>query len=70
MRNFITFAKYNWNDQVNDDEMGSACSTNGEKGENRNAYRILVEKPKGKIPLGGPRNWWVDNAKLDKILYL
>jgi hypothetical protein len=27
------------------DEMGGACSTNGEK---RNAYRILVGKPEGK----------------------
>jgi hypothetical protein len=30
---------------VNEDEMGRACSTNGEK---RNAYRILVENSKGK----------------------
>jgi hypothetical protein len=32
--------------------MGGACSTNEEK---RNAYRILVGKPEGKIPLGRPR---------------
>jgi hypothetical protein len=31
--------KYNYNDQVKDDEMGRASSTNGEM---RNAYRILV----------------------------
>jgi hypothetical protein len=30
-------------DQVKKDEVGSACSTNGEK---RNAYRILVGKTK------------------------
>jgi hypothetical protein len=30
--------------------MGRACSTNGEK---RNAYRILVGKPEGKIGVGG-----------------
>jgi hypothetical protein len=29
-----------------------ACSTNGEK---RNTYRLLVEKPEGKRPLGRPR---------------
>jgi hypothetical protein len=38
--------------------MGKACSTNGEK---RNAYRILVGKPEGKRPLGGPRRRWEDN---------
>jgi hypothetical protein len=31
--------------QVKEDEMGRACSTNGEK---RNAYTILVGKPEGK----------------------
>jgi hypothetical protein len=34
--------------------MGGPCSTNGEK---RKAYRLLVGKPEGKIPLGR----WVDN---------
>jgi hypothetical protein len=29
--------------------------------EKRNAYRILVGKPEGKIPLGRPRRRWVDN---------
>jgi hypothetical protein len=33
--------------------MGRACSTNGEK---RNAYRIFLLKPEGKIPLGRPRH--------------
>jgi hypothetical protein len=42
------------------DEMGGACSTNGEK---RNAYRILVRKPEGNRPLGRPRRRWVDNIK-------
>jgi hypothetical protein len=30
-----------------------------------NAYRILVGKPEGKGPLGGPRHRWVDNTKID-----
>jgi hypothetical protein len=30
-----------------------------------NAYRILVGKPEGKIPLGGPRHRWEDNIKMD-----
>jgi hypothetical protein len=42
--------------------MGRACSTNREK---RNAYRILVGKPKGKSPLGRPRRSWVDNIKMN-----
>jgi hypothetical protein len=33
------------------------------RGENRNAYRILVGKPKGKRPLRIPRRRWVDNIK-------
>jgi hypothetical protein len=42
--------------------MGRACNTNGEK---RNVYRILVGKPDGKSPLGGPRHRWVDNIMMD-----
>jgi hypothetical protein len=34
-------------------------------GETGNAYRILVEKPEGKRPLGKPRRRWVDNIKID-----
>jgi hypothetical protein len=30
-------------------------------GEKRNAYRILVGKPEGEIPLGRPRRRWVDS---------
>jgi hypothetical protein len=42
--------------------MGGPCSTNGAK---RNAYRLLVEKPEGKRPLGTPRRRWMDNIKMD-----
>ncbi|KAJ4451431.1 hypothetical protein ANN_02893 [Periplaneta americana] len=34
-------------------------------GEFRNAYRVLVERPEGKIPLGAPRRRWEDNIKMD-----
>jgi hypothetical protein len=33
--------------------------------EKRNAYRILLGKPEGKIPPGRPRRRWVDNIKKD-----
>jgi hypothetical protein len=36
-------------------------------GDKRNAYRLLVEKPEGKRPLGRPRRRWVDNIKLDLL---
>ncbi|KAJ4436993.1 hypothetical protein ANN_17125 [Periplaneta americana] len=34
-------------------------------GESRNAYRVLVERPEGKRPLGRPRRRWEDNIKID-----
>jgi hypothetical protein len=36
-----------------------------QRGEKRNAYRILVGKPEGKRPLGGPRRKWADNIKMN-----
>jgi hypothetical protein len=45
-----------------ENEMGRACSTNGEK---RSAYKILVGKPEGKRPLGRPRRRRVANIKMD-----
>jgi hypothetical protein len=47
---------------VKEDEMGRACSTNGER---RNVYRILVGKPEGRRSLGRPARRWVDNIKMD-----
>jgi hypothetical protein len=34
-------------------------------GDKRNAYRILVGKPEGRMPPGRPRCRWVDNIKID-----
>jgi hypothetical protein len=36
-------------------------------GEKRNAYRLLVGKPKGKRLLGRPRRKWVDNIRIDLV---
>jgi hypothetical protein len=43
--------------------MGGACRTNGEK---RNAYRLLVEKPEGRRPLGRLRRRWVDLVEVGR----
>ena len=42
--------------------MGGACSGYGER---RGVYRVLAEKPEGKIPLGGPWRRWEDNVNMD-----
>ena len=34
-------------------------------GEGRGVYRVLVEKPEGKRPLGRPRRRWEDNIRMD-----
>jgi hypothetical protein len=34
-------------------------------GERRNTYRLLVVKAEGKMLLGGPRRWWMDNIRMD-----
>jgi hypothetical protein len=39
-----------------------ACSTNRAK---RNAYRIFLDNPERKSPLGRPERRWVDNIKID-----
>jgi hypothetical protein len=41
------------------------CHNPGCPGEKRNAYRLLVRKPKGRRPLGRPRRRWVDNIRMD-----
>jgi hypothetical protein len=34
-------------------------------GLRREVYRVSVEKPEGKRPLGRPRHRWEDNIKMD-----
>jgi hypothetical protein len=33
--------------------------------EDRGVHRVLVGKPKGKMPMGRPRRRWEDNIKMD-----
>jgi hypothetical protein len=37
------------------------------KGEKRNAYRVFVRRPEGKVRLGRPRHRWEDDIKVDLI---
>ena len=34
-------------------------------GEGRDLHKVLVGKPEGKRPLGGPRRRWENNIKMD-----
>jgi len=34
-------------------------------GEERRVYRVLVENPEGRRPLGRPRRRWVNNIRMD-----
>jgi hypothetical protein len=45
-----------------EDEVDRACSTHGTK---RSAYRVLVEKLEGRIPLVRPRHRLEDNINMD-----
>jgi hypothetical protein len=45
----VLSVKYNSNNEIEGGEIGSTCSTHGEK---RNAYRALMGKPEGNTTLG------------------
>jgi hypothetical protein len=49
------------NVKVKEYEMGRACCTNAER---RNACRVLVGEPEGKLALGRPRRRWENNIKM------
>jgi hypothetical protein len=40
------------------------------KGEKRNAYRILAGKPEGKRLLGRTRRRWVENIKMNGMVWI
>ena len=33
--------------------------------EGKSAFKIVIDKPTGKIPLGRPRRRWEDNIRVD-----
>jgi hypothetical protein len=35
------------------------------RGEERNGFRVLMEKPEGQRPLGRPRHRWEDGIRMD-----
>jgi hypothetical protein len=49
-------------DKIEKNEMGGACSADG---EGRGVCRVLVGKPEGKGPLRRPRRRWEDNINMD-----
>jgi hypothetical protein len=38
-------------------------------GEKRNTYRLLVGKPEGSRQLGRPRSRWLDNIRVDGVMW-
>jgi hypothetical protein len=59
---FVLFTKYNYNDQVEEDEMGWAYSTNGSEEE---CMWVIGRKAEGNRLLGRPRLTCVDNIRMD-----
>jgi hypothetical protein len=49
-------------DKIGKNEMGGACSSDGEE---RGVYGVLLGKPEVKRPLGRPRHRWEDNIMMD-----
>ena len=56
--------KYHSSHHIKKTEMGGAYSTCGD-GDGRSSYRVLVEKPEGRKPLGSLRSRREDNIKMD-----
>jgi hypothetical protein len=58
----VLLPQYYSGDQNERNEMSGACSRYGVR---RGVYRILVEKPVGKRPLGRPGSGWEYNITMD-----
>jgi hypothetical protein len=59
---FSLLTKYCSDGQIERNKIDGACRTNGER---EGVYRVLVEKPERKRPLGRPRRRWEDNIEMD-----
>jgi hypothetical protein len=49
-------------DQIKEHRMSRGCNIHG--GDEKCIYRLLVGKPEGKRPLGGPRHRDENNSKM------
>jgi hypothetical protein len=58
----VRLTQYCSDNQIENNEMGGACSTYWER---RVVYRFLVGKPERKRPLGRPRRRWEYSNKMD-----
>jgi hypothetical protein len=58
----VLLTKYYSGDQIKKNEVGGACRKYGERS---GAYRVLLGKLEGKIPLGRLGRRWEDNIKMD-----
>jgi hypothetical protein len=54
--------KYYLGNNMNEDEMGGACSMHRRV---RNAFKIVVRKPERRRHLGRPRYRWANNMRMD-----
>ena len=60
-KELYALTKYYSGYQIKKNEIGRACSTNGER---RGAYRVVVGKPEGRRPLGRRNRRWKNNIKM------
>jgi hypothetical protein len=58
----VFFTKYNSGNTINRIRWAGYVARTGKR---RDAYRVLMEKPDGRRPLGRPGLRWDDNIKID-----
>jgi len=61
---FVSFIKHYQGDQIMDDELREACST---QGRDYKSYIVLIGKPEGSKSHGRPQRRWEDNVTM--VLY-